>query len=642
MKCREMLFKEISNGQIFLYNYYYYLCGRFSRYIIKTITSIYKFMKKHFKFLSLAALVVAATLSACQKQDMDLSEEGEVLAEETRASSTFTPYYGVAKWDEHDLWSNSASDGPILGMKVSSTTNYLYLLLMIDANNQKLKERLKNPHKLDYYLWVFLRDDAKGSETSEWYRKTSSVYAMRGWLFQNGKAAFKPVNKYVKYAPKVQLVNGVYYYEIAYPRKDNCPSDLLKKDELHIGVKVESSYCKNSDGSDATRVKTPRSYVPATLDSKTNKHLMYWLDMSGTASTSNTTTTTDPNHCSNIGKTPMVVGYVRLSKYDEGNDYSQMTHIIAYNAVPVSTSNHNIQIKADDDSERKTKEKNLKKLVGNKASGQKVLLLVGGDGAKGFKEIATGGDDAIETFCSSCASFVSSYGLDGIDLDWEHPSSSSDTEKNGLNTIVKKLRNKLGDGKIISLSVSCNPNHYNLKGLLEYADFLNVMTYDLNWRKPYVYHHSALYPSKSNYTTNDVGNSCSSSLNAYLSAIGDKTENRKRLNMGVAFYGRGTSKYDSGDSVHFNEYTDKYSFEWDSDSMVPYMKDSNGGFFGCENERSVNIKGQYANLNGLLGVMFWEYSYDSESKLLKALYNGIQGKDEDGKKSKLTENDLPL
>lgn len=64
--------------------------------------------------------------------------------------------------------------------------------------------------------------------------------------------------------------------------------------------------------------------------------------------------------------------------------------------------------------------------------------------------------------------------------------------------------------------------------------------------------------------------------------------------------------------------------------MVPYVV-SNGGFFGFENVYSVNIKGQYAKKNKLLGVMFWEFSQDKNYELYDALRTGLNGKNIGGK-----------
>ena len=68
----------------------------------------------------------------------------------------------------------------------------------------------------------------------------------------------------------------------------------------------------------------------------------------------------------------------------------------------------------------------LKKLVGLKKTNPslKVLLSIGGWGAGNFSEMAAD-ESHRKKFCENCLKAVNQYGLDGIDLDWEYPTSSS-------------------------------------------------------------------------------------------------------------------------------------------------------------------------------------------------------------------------
>lgn len=129
--------------------------------------------------------------------------------------------------------------------------------------------------------------------------------------------------------------------------------------------------------------------------------------------------------------------------------------------------------------------------------------------------------------------------------------------------------------------------------------------------------------------------------------------------MGVAFYGRGTESYCGRDKENKPKGEADYkiivnminsiNYHWDDAAMVPYLnngKSTKEDFLGYENPESVNIKGQYANLNGF-GVMFWDYGQDVRDEkgngiLLNALYNGFIGKDIKGANSSKTKNDLPL
>jgi chitinase len=47
-------------------------------------------------------------------------------------------------------------------------------------------------------------------------------------------------------------------------------------------------------------------------------------------------------------------------------------------------------------------------------------------------------------------------------------------------------------------------------------------------------------------------------------------------------------------------------------------------FISYEDEQSVGLKGSYVKERGLAGIMFWEYSGDSEGKLLDAINRALR------------------
>ena len=525
-------------------------------------------------------------------------------------------------------------------------------------------------------MWVSLSDGTTGTDQTTWHKPSVSETKMRGWLFKDGKPCFTPKNsKCVKGANAYTVrENGheYYYYEIPFPRANKngyqCPNDILKKDKFYIGVWLEPSYCT---GSTSVRLASMKFFSPN--EKKNGKYKMYLMDKNWAA---------DPNHCIDKGTTPMFMAYVPYYREAPTEaDLTKLTHINYFSA----------KIVKNQEDINKYKEKGIQTSVGqvvvdtgssspqtvlslkSKKSGLKVLLTIGGSGSgDSFRTLFKNKD--YQKFYDCIIDYMKkSYNnqhFDGVDIDWESVDDENDREN--FNTLVKTLREKFKENnldRIISVAASSNVNKVDWKTALTYVDYVNVMSYDLNWcdydkGEPYRYHHSALYPSLKKLTKpNDGdGNSCSVSMSGYVkcfTGIVSDDKLKETLNMGVAFYGRGTVSYCGRDKENKPKGEADYkkivnminsnNYHWDDAAMVPYLnngKSTKEDFLGYENPESVNIKGQYAKLNGF-GVMFWDYGQDVRDEkgngiLLNALYNGFKGKDINGVNSSKTKNDLPL
>ncbi|MBM9889277.1 MULTISPECIES: glycosyl hydrolase family 18 protein [Deefgea] len=175
----------------------------------------------------------------------------------------------------------------------------------------------------------------------------------------------------------------------------------------------------------------------------------------------------------------------------------------------------------------------------NNKNGVKLLLSVGGwaetggffneaDGrtvSGGFYALTTDPvtgavrQDRIDTFAKSAAAFVKKYGFDGIDIDYEYPTSMNDAGNpedwkignarrgdlwKGYMALMKTLRNELdkqavADNKYYMLTIASPSSGYLLRGMedfeaVKYLDYVNMMTYDLHgaWNH-FVGHNAALY-----------------------------------------------------------------------------------------------------------------------------------------------------
>lgn len=127
--------------------------------------------------------------------------------------------------------------------------------------------------------------------------------------------------------------------------------------------------------------------------------------------------------------------------------------------------------------------------------------------------------DAINTFATSAAQFIKKYHFDGIDIDYEYPTSMSDAGNPIDWSISNKQRGKLAAGYVALmkalrialdkesiadhhyylLSVAAPGSGYLLRGVeafqaLQYLDYVNIMSYDFHgaWNN-FVGHNAALY-----------------------------------------------------------------------------------------------------------------------------------------------------
>ncbi|MFF3349960.1 chitinase C-terminal domain-containing protein [Streptomyces sp. NPDC002779] len=154
----------------------------------------------------------------------------------------------------------------------------------------------------------------------------------------------------------------------------------------------------------------------------------------------------------------------------------------------------------------------------------KTLISVGGwaetggyfaaDGTRvnsgGFYSMATNADGSvnqagIDTFATSAVDFIRKYGFNGVDIDYEYPTTMKDAGNpldwslanarraglvKGYAVLMKTLREKLdragaADGKHYLLSVAAPSSGYLLRGMetfqvQKYLDYVNIMSYDLH------------------------------------------------------------------------------------------------------------------------------------------------------------------
>ena len=299
----------------------------------------------------------------------------------------------------------------------------------------------------------------------------------------------------------------------------------------------------------------------------------------------------------------IVVGYTTYWDSDIP-DPTLLTHI-CYAFAKVKSDFESLEIKSTS---------RLARIVALKqqAPHLKVLLSIGGWGAGNFSEMAAS-ETHRKKFCQSCLDAVKKYGLDGIDLDWEYPTSGSagisysPADKDNFTLLVKDLRAALGQERLITMASSSSAKYVSFPDFLPYMNWVNLMTYDMG-NPPQ--HNAALYRSSMTHR------SCDESVALHLAA----GVPYGKMTLGMAFYGRDDNKAFTADDPddNFIYYKDirtaGYNEHWDDMAKVPYLTDASGNMvLSYDNAVSIGLKADYVKEKGLLGAMYWAVGGDDAS-----------------------------
>ena len=261
----------------------------------------------------------------------------------------------------------------------------------------------------------------------------------------------------------------------------------------------------------------------------------------------------------------------------------------------------------------------------------KVCLSIGGWGSGNFSEMAA--DSRLrKSFAQDCARVVRDFDLDGIDIDWEYPTSSaagissSPEDKDNFTLLMKDIREAIGKDKILTLATVCSAEYIDFPAIMPSVDFVNIMSYDMGWAPM---HNAPLYRTDKDGNVSPIagGHTADEAVKAHLKA-GVPAE---RLVMGMPMYGR-------GDQSTYGNFTDYRELDgpmeghtevWDETARVPYYVDADGTLLlGFDNVRSITEKCRYIIDNGLLGGMYWEYAGDNdEGDLTKTISSILLGRE---------------
>jgi chitinase len=276
-------------------------------------------------------------------------------------------------------------------------------------------------------------------------------------------------------------------------------------------------------------------------------------------------------------------------------------------------------------------------------NGVKVMLLLGGD-FPGL-ETTTGGLNAL---LANLFVFIKEYGYDGVDIDWEYPSSNADSAF--FYALMLGLRSNFPTPQyIISADVAPWGGDYDFPDTQHVVDYYNIMTYDCAgpWTDSGQLN-SAIFPDPYNLEPYDCepGGSVKEAIDIYEALPVPPA----MLNIGTPFYGyiyhQVSALWGScPDNGNCNPSTDSQNYGtffkqrinamgwrtyYDPYALVPYMLKADGsdGFITYDDPASTFYRVSYTDWGrGLGGTFIWslDEDYDGTTQdLLDAAYNASQ------------------
>jgi len=285
--------------------------------------------------------------------------------------------------------------------------------------------------------------------------------------------------------------------------------------------------------------------------------------------------------------------------------------------------------------------------------GVKVMISLGGwTLSHTFSKIAADAN-LREVFAQECVRTLREHDFDGIDIDWEYPTSEriggrpADTKNftlmlNEIRRAIDEYGNQIGREMLLTAAVGASPKHFKYiewPEVTKVLDYVNLMSYATNgvWGE-LSGHNSPLYGKE---------DSTECTHHSFEMLTKDYSVPVEKVNVGIAFYGstflfpKGKAALDSPDHLHVKDTAGYFAItkgdpsyyhvleqmkhfdeHWDSIAVSPYLisKDSTV-FVTYDNERSVKARAQYAKDAGAAGVIVWEITNDfiQDKKDLKAV-----------------------
>lgn len=269
----------------------------------------------------------------------------------------------------------------------------------------------------------------------------------------------------------------------------------------------------------------------------------------------------------------------------------------------------------------------------------KLLVATGGwnAGSWAFNSISSS-QSSVSNYATNVVNFLKQWKLDGFDLDWEYPDAS---HRSNFIQLLTELKSRLAANSFIfSVAVGATSSHilsyYDVLGISQNVDLINLMTYDLHgsWETRTGIN-APLYRGIDTDSRLNVdacvkawisGGASASKLIVGIPLYGHSFKLATAQNgVGAAASGAGKAGLISQEAgtLSFSEIcTNGWQRQWQSDQSVPYAY-SGDQWVGYDDIESAKIKSNYISNNNLGGAMFWSIESDDYSGKCGSIINKV-------------------
>lgn len=280
------------------------------------------------------------------------------------------------------------------------------------------------------------------------------------------------------------------------------------------------------------------------------------------------------------------------------------------------------------------------------------LISIGGWSDSGKFSDAALTEVSRAAFADSVAAFVTRYGFNGVDIDWEYPVSGGLTanrnrsaDKVNFTLLLQQLREKLNaqgerDGNSYLLAIAGGADHSftektQLDQIAKYVDYATIMTYDIHGPWDHYTDLNAPLRTPAQFSPQYQW-SAAQAVDAWKAAGFPAS----KIMLGIPFYGylyTGVSgegnglhqRFQKAASISYDNVLSNYlcssrfSKHVHPDALVPWLFDGSS-FISYDDEASIAAKAQYILQNQLAGASIWELSQNRAGQLLQALTRNLK------------------